>query len=262
MSSIQWVGITPIRTLEPFRTGLTLLRAVPIYAVFKMPPRGKRAIQLDLPMNRHGGARRGAGRPRSSSSVSHAARPRFDGARTPLHVTLRMANGVWNLRSQRGYRCVEHALAAERARGALRVVHFSVQGNHVHLIVEANDRDVLSRRMQGLGIRLARRVNAMMGRRRGRVLADRYHARVLATPREVHRAVAYVLCNHQRHSAQAGRRGFAVDPFSSAPVFRHFAKPCEQLAWLPGTGPPPVAPPATWLLARAWLRLGPIEPFD
>ncbi|MBI2393717.1 MAG: transposase [Deltaproteobacteria bacterium] len=225
-----------------------------------MGTRRARPVQLALPMHRHGGARQGAGRPRSSTRVTHAARPTFDGARTPLHVTLRMARGVWNLRSQRGYRCVEHALAAERARDALRVVHFSVQGNHVHLIVEADDRKALSRRMQGLGIRLARRVNAMMGRPRGRVLADRYHARVLATPREVHRAIAYVLCNHHKHSAQAGRRGFAVDPFSSAPVFRHFAKPSEPLAWSPGKGPPPVAPPTTWLLARGWLRLGPIEP--
>lgn len=219
----------------------------------------KRAVQLDLPMNRHGGARRSAGRPRTSSSAPHAARPRFDGARTPLHVTLRMASGVWNLRSQRGYRCVEHALAAERARGALRVVHFSVQGNHVHMIVEANDRPTLSRRMQGFGIRLARRINVMMRRPRGRVLADRYHARVLGTPREVHRAIAYVLRNHQKHSAQAGRSGFSVDPFSSAPVFQHFARPVQPLAWSPGTGPPPVSQPDSWLLARGWLRLGPID---
>ncbi|MBI2394327.1 MAG: hypothetical protein HYV09_32450, partial [Deltaproteobacteria bacterium] len=153
-----------------------------------MPRRPRRrAVQLELAMHRHGGARRGAGRPRSSSSVSHAARPRFDGGKTPLHVTLRMARGVWNLRSQRGYRCVEHALAAERAAGALRVVHFSVQGNHLHLIVEASDAPTLSRRMQGFGIRLAKRINRMMGRARGRVLGGRYHARVLATPREVHR---------------------------------------------------------------------------
>ncbi|MBI2391874.1 MAG: hypothetical protein HYV09_19945 [Deltaproteobacteria bacterium] len=222
--------------------------------------RRTRAVQLELPMHRHGGARRGAGRPRSSRSVSHAARPRFDGARTPLHVTLRMAEGVWNLRSQRGYRCVEHALAAERARGVLRVVHFSVQGNPIHLIVEADDRPTLSRRMQGFGIRLARRINAMMGRPRGPVLGDRYHARLLATPREVHRAIAYVIGNHQKHSAEIGRRGIVVDPFSSAPSFRHFSRPVQPLGWSPGTGPPPVSAARSWLLSRGFLRLGPIEP--
>ncbi|MBI2394764.1 MAG: hypothetical protein HYV09_34665 [Deltaproteobacteria bacterium] len=219
--------------------------------------RRARSLQLDLPMHRHGGARKGAGRPRTSTTVGHAARPTFDGTRTPLHVTLRMAKGVWNLRSQRGYRCVEHALVAERRVGALRVVHFSVQGNHLHLIVEAGDRRVLSRRMQGFSIRLAKRVNAMMGRRRGRVLGDRFHARVLGTPREVHRAIAYVLLNHAKHSAQAGRVGIAVDPFSSGTTFEHFHGPVERPA---GTGPPPVAQPQSWLLRIGWRRHGPIAP--
>ncbi|MBI2390727.1 MAG: hypothetical protein HYV09_14150 [Deltaproteobacteria bacterium] len=218
--------------------------------------RRARSVQLDLPMHRHGGARKGAGRPRTSTRVTHAARPRFDGARTPLHVTLRMAKGVWNLRSQRGYSCVEHALASERRLGALRVVHFSVQGNHVHMIVEALDRPTLSRRMQGFGIRFAKRVNAMMGRRRGRVLADRYHARALGTPREVHRAIAYVLLNHVKHSAQAGRVGIAVDPFSSGTTFEHFAGPVKRPT---GTGPPPISRPESWLLKAGWQRHGPIS---
>ncbi len=201
--------------------------------------------QLELQMHRHGGARRGAGRPRTSTRVTHAPRPKFDGARTPLHVTLRVAHDVWNLRSQRGFRCVEHALAAERARGVLRVVHFSVQGNHLHLLVEAPDRASLSRRMQGFGIRLARRINAMMGRRRGRVLADRYHARALRTPREVRRAIGYVLHNYAKHAARRGgrpRRGLGADRFSSAVV----GGACSA--------------PRTWLLARGWRRAGPIGP--
>lgn len=210
-------------------------------------------------MHRHGGARPGAGRRRTSQLVAHSPRPWFDGARTPLHVTLGMARRVWNLRSQRGYRCVEHALLAERRRGVLRIVHFSVQGNHVHLIVEARDRAALSRRMQAFGIRLARRVNAMMGRRRGRVLADRYHARVLGTPREVHRAIRYVLLNHVKHAAQVGRVGVAVDPFSSAPLFEHFGGRVEPVSWVPGVGPPPVSAPECWLLRAGWLRHGSVS---
>lgn len=206
--------------------------------------RRRPARQLLLPMHRHGGARPGAGRPRSSRLVTHVARPVFDGSRAPLHVTLRMATGVWNLRSQRGFACVAHALAAERARGELRVVHFSVQGNHLHLVVEAHDRLVLARRMQGFSIRLARRVNAMMGRRRGRVLGDRYHARVLRTPREVRHVIAYVLGNHTKHAAQAGRAAPAVDRFSSAVM------DC-------GSKRPLVLSPQTWVLRHGWLRATP-----
>lgn len=191
-------------------------------------------------MFRHGGARRGAGRPRTSRLVSHDARPRFDGAHAPLHVTLRMDPRVWNLRSQRGFACVTHALRAERSRGELRVVHFSVQGNHVHLVVEANDQATLSRRMQGFGVRLARRINAMMGRRRGRVIGDRYHARALGTPREVRRVIRYVLQNHVKHAKQSGRVAPAgPDRYSSAAF--------EQRS----VGPPLTASPVTWLLAAA-----------
>ncbi len=173
--------------------------------------------QLDLEMIGHGGAREGAGRkPRSGATVPHARRPSFDGERHPVHVTLRMARNVWNLRSQRAFARVSKALHAEKQRGELRIVHYSVQGNHLHLIAEASDRLALARRMQGFGIRLAKLLNSMMGRRRGRVLAERYHVHVLRTRSEARNAVRYVLGNHVKHAAQVGKVGIAVDPFSSA----------------------------------------------
>lgn len=164
----------------------------------------------------HGGARKGAGRKRrSDASVPHAARPSFDGTRHPLHVTLRVRRDVWHLRSQRAYRHVREALHVERQRGELRVVHYSVQGNHMHLIVEAEGKTALSHRVQGFAIRLARGLNRMMKRPRGRVFAERYHLHVLRTRSEVRNAVRYVLGNHVKHSAGAGKLGIAADPFSS-----------------------------------------------
>jgi hypothetical protein len=179
--------------------------------------------------------------------------------RAPVHVTVRTAPEVWNLRSQRGYRCVERALAVERAVGAMRVVHYSVQGNHVHLLVEAQDAAVLSRRMQVFAIRFARAVNTMMGRRRGRILYDRYHSRVLRSPREVHRAIRYVLENHAHHVP--GGRAAAIDPYSSAAVFEPYFTVLPIPAWLPGTRAPPVSSPRSWLLATGWRRVGPL-PLD
>lgn len=163
----------------------------------------------------------------------------FDGERHPLHITLNIAKGCYNLRSQRGFACVHRALAAEQRRGTLRVVHYSVQGNHVHLIAEAHNRVVLGRRMKGFGIRFARAVNKMMGRRRGRVLAERYHLHVLRTRSEARNAVRYVLHNHTGHH---GERGAPVDPYSSAPFF------FQRVAWLPFEGPPPLSQAGTWLL--------------
>jgi putative transposase len=95
-------------------------------------------------------------------------------------------------------------------RFGLRLVQYSVQGNHVHLLVEVRGKRALSRGMQGLGVRVARGLNRMSGRR-GRVLADHYHARVLRSPSEVRRVGAYLSSNAQRHFGAVG-----PDPFSGS----------------------------------------------
>ncbi len=115
-----------------------------------------------------------------------------------------MAKHVYNLRSRRAFSVVGRAIATSAERFGMRIVRFSVQGNHVHLIVEATATGSLSRAMQGFSIRVAKGLNAMM-KKRGRVLADRYHARPLRTPTEVRRAVAYVRDNARKHAAEYGK---------------------------------------------------------
>jgi REP element-mobilizing transposase RayT len=90
----------------------------------------------------------------------------------PVHVTLRVRRHVYNLRSRRCFKSLENAFFAGGNKFGLRLNHFSVQGNHVHLIVEADDNRALSRGMQGLTIRMARSLNRVM-QRRGSVFADR-----------------------------------------------------------------------------------------
>ena len=134
---------------------------------------------------------------------------------------------VWNLRSRRSFRVIGHALELAAVRFETRLCEFSIQGNHIHLVVEARGPKALSQAMQGLGVRVARGLNRMMDRR-GRVFADRYHAHVLRTPTEVKRAVHYVRNNFAKHT---GAR--YVDEYSSAnPAFA-----------LPR--------PASWLLRRS-----------
>jgi len=220
--------------------------------------RARRPVQLELPARGHGGKRAGAGRKRRShETVPHAARPAVDGDH-PVHITVRVARGVWNLRSQRGFRAVKDALDQEQRRGALRIVHYSVQGNHLHLVAEAADRPTLTRRMQGFGVRFARSVNAMMGRKRGKVVAERYHLHVLRTVREVRNAIRYVLLNHVKHSAQAGRVGITIDPFSSGPWFAHWPANVKRIRASFVTGPPPLSDPESWLLQTGWRRGGAI----
>ncbi len=115
-----------------------------------------------------------------------------------------MAKHVYNLRSRRAFAVVGPAIVSAAERFGVRIVQFSVQGNHVHLIVEAVATEALSRAVQGFSVRVARGLNRMM-KRRGRVLADRFHAHVLRTPTETRRAVAYVRHNHRKHLAELGR---------------------------------------------------------
>jgi len=160
--------------------------------------------------------RRCMGRPRlHDPGIAHTKRPSVS-SKLPLHVTIRMEDAVWNLRSRRSFRIVEKALFAASARFA-SVCHFSVQGNHIHLLVEANDKRSLSSAMRSLGVRVARGMNRLMSRR-GRVVAHRYHARALRTPSEVRRARDYVLGNHAQY-ARAWRHSTpsrSIDPYSSA----------------------------------------------
>jgi len=118
--------------------------------------------------------------------MPHRRRPQI-APRHPVHVTLRVRDEVWNLRSRRCFRALARAFAVGKERFGLRLIHFSVQGNHLHLIVEVVDAASLSRGMQGLAIRMAKRLNQVM-QRTGPVFRERYHAHVLRSPTEVARA--------------------------------------------------------------------------
>jgi REP element-mobilizing transposase RayT len=217
-------------------------------------------MQLTLsvdPVYKHGGRRPGAGRPKTRQAVGlpHRVRPYHD-RHYPAHVTWKLVGGLPSLRRfalARAVGTTVRAITASHARRqtSFRITHFSIQSNHVHLIVEAGGKISLSKGLLGLGVWIARRVNERL-RRRGRVLADRYHLRELTTPLAVRNAIVYVLQNHLHHR----RSRYFVDECSSA---RWFTGWVERLP-VPDT-PSPVAPPQTWLGRAGWLRHGPIR-FD
>jgi REP element-mobilizing transposase RayT len=169
--------------------------------------------QLSFVIRTHGGARAGAGRKRKSarSNVPHRPRPRLD-ARHPVHLTLRAGALPASLRDRRAFPALRSALAF--STDALRILHFSVQHDHLHLLVETDEPMRFARAVQGLAIRIARAVNRALGRH-GAVFADRYHTRALRTPREVRHALVYVLQNWRKH----GHRERGFDPCSSAMRF-------------------------------------------
>ena len=192
-------------------------------------------------------------------SVPHRARPDHV-ARHPVHVTLRVGRGVPNLRTQVMMRAFWRAVRAHDRDLGLRIGQYSVQGDHVHLIVEAERREALSRGMQGFCIRVAKRWNAAL-QRRGRVFADRYHGRAIETPTDMRNTLVYVL----RQDAHHGRDGWVssrVDSCSSAAYFTGWASRPRLRERPAGEGDDddaragPVDPPRTWLLREGWRRGG------
>lgn len=226
-------------------------------------PTGQFALSLSEKA-RWGGRRPGAGRkPGPTAGLPHVSREPF--ARPlPAHVTLRIRRDVPSLRTVRIVREIEKTFAAGCSRQDFRLVHFSLQGNHAHLVVEARNEEALSRGMMAIGARLARAVNRVT-RRTGRVLADRYHSRLLSTPREVRNALRYVLLNARRHAASARAAATCVpfDPASSARWFDGWKRsvhidPQEASARTRS----PVARARTWLLSVGWRRHGLLDPAD
>ena len=155
------------------------------------------------------------------------------------------------------------SLAESSERGAFRVAHYSLQGDHAHLIVEAHGKQALANGMKSIGARLARAVNRVAGRS-GAVLDGRYHHRSLRSPREVRRALAYVLLNARRHLAKrrhAPRAATSLDPASSARWFDGWRR--KAAAPSPVTRERrEVARPRTWLLRLGWRRHGLIDPSE
>ena len=180
-----------------------------------------------------------------------------------MHVTLRVKNGIPSLRRQLLERIVKLALLKQREKlketGAshFQVVHFTIQSDHLHLIVEAPNKRGLARGLAGLEVRIARRLNRVLGRK-GRFWSERYHRRDLRSPTETRNALRYVLLNTQKHYRVLGDRNFA-DPFSSAATFDGFT---HAPATFDDAHRWPWVKPRTWLLRVGWRRRGLLDPAD
>jgi REP element-mobilizing transposase RayT len=181
--------------------------------------------------------------------VPHVARPLL-ASRFPVHVTVRLRDGLPHLRNFELAKVLRKAFVHGCDRGRFRICHFSVLGNHIHLICEAVDAQALACGVAAFKIRVARSLNKEW-RRHGAVFEDRYHARILRTPTEVRNALLYVLQNARRHGEST--RGWigGIDPFSSGRYFDGWRDPPEMPPPDPGE-PMPIAKATTFLLTTAW----------
>ena len=205
----------------------------------------------------HGGPRKGAGRKPSRRPIVHHVRRERSTRAAPALVTLRVQAGCPSLRSRRFIREIRCTFAEACERPGFRIAHYSIQRDHLHLVVEADDHVALGRGMKSIAARVANAVQRVY-ELSGGIRAGRYHARWLRTPTEVRNALRYVLLNVRKHYAPATGAAPPVhlDAASSGRWFD---------GWRGGPrghrqGRREIAKPQTWLLRAGWRRLGPIDP--
>ena len=216
--------------------------------------------QLNFDYRQHGGARASAGRKPvgARAGVSHRTRAAI-ASRHPVHVTVKMHKELGNLRQAHTFEALNRSLVSGKLGRGFRVVHFSVQRDHVHLICEAKDALSLGKGMQGLCIRMARALNKTL-KRKGSVFKDRYHAQILKTPRQVRHALAYVLNNFRKHREVLGDVPRTLtDEYSSAPFFDGFKGIKTKPQSLDDA---PITEPHTWLIKKGWRRYSLIAPWE
>lgn len=148
-------------------------------------------MQLKLNLNRGkwGGRRSGSGRKRAhSKGVAHRVREKVN-HRTPLHINFKFKAYI---RNKQCLKLLKRAILNGRKHG-LSIIHFSLQTNHIHLIVEAPTNEILTKGMRSLTVTFAK------GLHKGKVQIERYHLHVLRSIKETKNAVFYVLFNKQKH---------------------------------------------------------------
>jgi REP element-mobilizing transposase RayT len=217
----------------------------------------RRQCELDLRSCTWGGKRDGAGRKKSKRKHDSAHRTRPELRRYhPVHAVMRVRNGLPKLRQGRAYRAIRKSLVKCLGSEGFRVCHVSIQGTHLHFIVEARDRAALSAGMKRLNILIAKALNRELGRS-GSPFAYRYHATQITSPKQARHCLAYVLNNWRRHREDytCERAQLAsLDPYASGLSFDgwtvgRFAVPADFT-------PLPVAEPTTWLLRVGWKKHG------
>ncbi|HEX4354012.1 MAG TPA: hypothetical protein VHZ95_13880 [Polyangiales bacterium] len=173
-------------------------------------------------------------------------------------MTLRCVEDVPRLWSGKMAGAIRGAMMRVQGFAGFRVQHVSIQHNHLHLIIEAEDSNARSRGLGSLEIAIAKAINRACGRR-GAMFAFRYHAVALTTPKQVRHTIGYVLGNwrhhHEDRMSAAARRAI-FDPYSSSAAFDGWDRAYDSSVHV-GL---PVECPTSWLLAVGWRQYGPIDP--
>lgn len=203
-----------------------------------------------------GGKRKNAGRKRRSTFASHVRRGRIN-RQTPVHLTLRLRDGLTGLRSEKFLAQFRKAAVGATKKG-LRILHYSLQTNHFHILAEADNNQILANAMKSLVTCLAIWLKKMW-RRKGSIFSERFHSRILRTPTEVKRVLRYILLNYARHAGVSAR----IDYYSSGHAFSKWQELLNELTDLireqvaqevDPDNSRGLSQPESWLASVGWLK--------
>lgn len=214
--------------------------------------RAKRGKQFEMSgLAGWGGKRKGAGRKNLSNSVNHMKREAFD-AKKPLQITVKLVAGLPNLRSRQMHEAFQNALVKAKAHG-LRVIHYTLESNHIHLFVECEGNGVLGAAMKSFGSSFGKAVRRIAGGR-GAVFVGRFHLSVLVNPTKVRNSLKYVLLNRFKHE----KSHVDDNAYSSGKYFtkwpellnRRRSRAWPEFVELPDY----LSEPKSWLASRGWMK--------
>jgi REP element-mobilizing transposase RayT len=167
---------------------------------------------------------KGAGRKPISAAkrkyIPHRHRSEIPSGK-PVHVTIKLNHGVvGTLRNKILFKRIQRAITLARRKG-IRLVHFTVQKDHIHLMIESENKIQLARSMQSLKISLAKSLLFLTQNKIAKVFKDRYHVHILKTLKEIKNTKLYILGNASKHGVIKDK----FDTFSS--VIK-----APEIAWL------------------------------
>jgi REP element-mobilizing transposase RayT len=135
---------------------------------------------------------------------------------TVLHLTLKIEKNKANLKNKSILKALQHSIKKARSLG-LKVIHYTLEYDHVHLLIEASDKISLGKGMQSLGISFSKGINKIK-KQTGKVFKTRYHFRKLNSPREIKNALNYILGNGIKHRETLS----VINSFNSLPAINNF----------------------------------------
>jgi REP element-mobilizing transposase RayT len=159
---------------------------------------------------------KGAGRPAiNDPGIRHRERPILTKP-TSLHLTVKILRAKAKLKNKIILSILKRSIMNARKKG-LRVIHYSLEYDHIHLLIEADDNFILGKGMQAFGVTFSKALNRMR-KMRGAVYKHRYHFRKIIGARQLKNVLNYLFTNGLKHNTAKS----ILNPFNSIRAEKKF----------------------------------------